>query len=1023
MADMVIDIYKQLEGEKFGGYVQFMTRVFAIRDPELINQVLIKDFTYFEDRGPPVEKSVELFSSSLNNLCGDEWRIARQKLTPTFSSGKLKMMFEPIKECCSEAVLYLKDNKNDLEAKGFILRLIIKIIANAAFGLKVDVLHEEGAKTNKFFNASSKFFKPSVSLLFKFLIFVSFPKLRNLFKVKLMDDDVDQFFRNLVKDITKHRQETGTRRNDFLQIMLDQKKKEQTNLNNGITNVSFNDDEAEEPEDKELLEQLKYVDNISNNCSIPNEIFTEDFIASQTFIFISGGSETTATVLSFVLYELAMNPELQVQVQQEISNVLSSHEFNYEGVKKMKYLEQFIYETLRLHPILGALLRYCKKDYKIPGTDVVIEKGTMLNIPVLGLHKDPQYFPNPEKFNPDHFQNMEVIPKNVYMPFGYGPRICIAMRLAMLEMKIILVSLLSHYTIELSEKTKLPLKMFKISVFPGVDGGIWVKFKDRQFMEIFYNTMEISWLITAVLAILVIYCMYRLKDMHTSYWKKRGVPVISTANPVTGFITSLLFSRKTWTEMMNDMYKNLEGEKFGGYFQLFTPTLLVRDTELINQILIKDFTHFEDHGPPQEKHLDLFGLNLSNLCGDEWRAARHKLTPTFTSGKLKMMFEPIKKCSEEGVLFLRNKTGQDIEARGFVGKVIIKIIASVAFGIDVDTFNEKEAAQNKFIKATTDFFKPSLSLMVKFLISNLLPKLRKVLKFKLVDDDINNFFKKLTKDIIKHREDSGTRRNDFLQLMLDEKKKEQGLLFPENNTTFCNEYEKEDKELLDQLTNIPTSSNSLSGPHEIFTEEFIASLTFSFISAGSEATAGILSFVLYELAVNQDVQKRVKKEVADILSTHEFNYQVIKKMAYLEQAIYETLRLHTVASALTRYCTKDYKIPGTDLIIEKGSSVVVPAGCLQKDPQYFPDPEKFNPDRFEDMDAIPKGVFFPFGSGPRICIAMRLAMLEMKIILALLLLNYTVTLSKKTKLPLKIMKNSILNNVDGGVWIKFEEDK
>ncbi|XP_075213365.1 cytochrome P450 9e2-like [Lycorma delicatula] len=402
MADMVLDIYKQLEGEKFGGYVQFMTRVFAIRDPELINQVLIKDFTYFEDRGPPVEKSVELFSSSLNNLCGDEWRIARQKLTPMFSSGKLKMMFELIKECCSEAVLYLKDNKDDLEAKGFILRLIIKIIANAAFGLKVDVLHEEGAKTNKFFNASSKFFKPSVSLLFKFLIFVSFPKLRNLFKVKLMDDDVNQFFRNLIKDITKHRQETGTRRNDFLQIMLDQKKKEQTNLNNGITNVSFNDDEAEEPEDKELLEQLKYVDNISNNCSIPNE-------------------------------------------------------------------------TLRLHPILGALLRYCKKDYKIPGTDVVIEKGTMLNIPVLGLHKDPQYFPNPEKFNPDHFQNMEVIPKNVYMPFGYGPRICIAMRLAMLEMKIILVSLLSHYTIELSEKTKLPLKMFKISVFPGVDGGIWVK--------------------------------------------------------------------------------------------------------------------------------------------------------------------------------------------------------------------------------------------------------------------------------------------------------------------------------------------------------------------------------------------------------------------------------------------------------------------------------------------------------------------------------------------------------------------
>lgn len=77
------------------------------------------------------------------------------------------------------------------------------------------------------------------------------------------------------------------------------------------------------------------------------EIFTEDFIASQTFIFISGGSETTATVLSFVLFELAMNPELQIKVQQEISDVLSSHDFNYDAVKKMKYLEQFIYGNIK----------------------------------------------------------------------------------------------------------------------------------------------------------------------------------------------------------------------------------------------------------------------------------------------------------------------------------------------------------------------------------------------------------------------------------------------------------------------------------------------------------------------------------------------------------------------------------------------------------------------------------------------------------------------------------------------------
>ncbi|XP_075213870.1 cytochrome P450 6k1-like [Lycorma delicatula] len=435
MSDIVLGIYKQLEGEKFGGYKQFLTPVITICDPELINQILIKDFTYFEDRGPKVEKSVEIFNSNLGNLCGDEWRVARHKLTPTFSSGKLKIMFEPIRECCSEAVLYLKDNKNDVEAKGFISRLIIKIIANAAFGLKVDILNEEEAKNNQFFITSSKFLKPSIYLFLKLFVFISFPKVRNFLKFKLMDDDVDKFFRKLTKDITKQRQETGMRRNDFLQILLDQKKKEEINLRNQSTNVSNNDHEAEEPEDKEIFEQLKYMDNLSNDCSKPNvnvtvfsltdyeyyghypnlvsiiifliftKIFTEDFIASQTFLFISGGSETTATVLSFSLYELVMNPELQIKVQEE--NVLSSHEFNYDAVKEMKYLEQFIYETLRLHPILGTIIRYCTKDYKIPETDVVIEKGTIINIPVVGFHKDPQYFPNPEKFNPDRFQNMK----------------------------------------------------------------------------------------------------------------------------------------------------------------------------------------------------------------------------------------------------------------------------------------------------------------------------------------------------------------------------------------------------------------------------------------------------------------------------------------------------------------------------------------------------------------------------------------------------------------------------------------
>lgn len=75
--------------------------------------------------------------------------------------------------------------------------------------------------------------------------------------------------------------------------------------------------------------------------------------------------------------------------------------------------------------MVGGLIRVCTRDYKIPGTEVVLDKGTTAVIPAIGLHMDPQYFPDPEKFDPSRFENMDTVPKGTYFSFGGGPRICI----------------------------------------------------------------------------------------------------------------------------------------------------------------------------------------------------------------------------------------------------------------------------------------------------------------------------------------------------------------------------------------------------------------------------------------------------------------------------------------------------------------------------------------------------------------------------------------------------------------------
>lgn len=204
---------------------------------------------------------------------------------------------------------------------------------------------------------------------------------------------------------------------------------------------------------------------------------TDSVIAAQAFIFFLAGFETSSTTLSFCLYELALNPLCQEEAVQKIESARTKYgSLTYEAINELNYLELLLLgeygiskwfvksvknlkrfftwnttvlawnmlypslpvqkqhfmrpkfhftETMRMYPPVANLCRVCTKPYRLPNSDVTIDPGVALVIPVYSLHHDPNYFPEPEKFLPDRFLDKEILKSHTYMPFGEGPRICI----------------------------------------------------------------------------------------------------------------------------------------------------------------------------------------------------------------------------------------------------------------------------------------------------------------------------------------------------------------------------------------------------------------------------------------------------------------------------------------------------------------------------------------------------------------------------------------------------------------------
>ncbi|XP_059491241.1 probable cytochrome P450 6a13 [Neocloeon triangulifer] len=509
---------------------------------------------------------------------------------------------------------------------------------------------------------------------------------------------------------------------------------------------------------------------------------------------------------------------------------------------------------------------------------------------------------------------------------------------------------------------------------------------------------------------LIIYLGYKLATRNFDYWQKQGVKFLKPV-PILGSISSLFMLREHPCQFAQRVYRENEGQPFVGYFQGTTQTLMAIDPEFIKQIFVKDFSHFVDHGFKISEEGDpLQALNLFNLEGQRWKDMRTKLVPTFTSGKIKAMFPLMQECNDQFDKYLDKlaESKEIFEAKDVLGRLFTDIIGSCIFGIKCNTI---ENPDNQFRKMGKRLIDVNIFQAIKLVFIIFLPEIALKLKLGVLENDVSEFFLKLTKDMVEKRKKEGIVRRDFLQLLMELKDK----------GSVAIDADDEDQHLNEETADHKTTSNI---PFK-FDDIDLAAQSTVFFLAGFETSSTVICFTLLELAMNPDVQRKAQIEVDECLAQNngKISYDTLKDMKYLDWVLKESMRKYPPVALHSRLCTKKYVIPETNVVLEKGTIIGIPNHALQNDPKYFPDPDRFDPERFSDEDLLRKYqyIYTPFGEGPRQCIGNRFASIQSKLALFTFLRKYTVVACPKTVYPVNFDAKQFILTSKEGIWLRMEK--
>ncbi|XP_067135814.1 uncharacterized protein [Centruroides vittatus] len=882
-------------GKIFGIY-EGSNPVLMIADPNLMKDILVKDFQSFTDLrrlkfGDPIIDRM-LFVQT-----GEKWKDMRSIMTPAFTVSKMKMMTKLINECAQILIgnfLEAAENKIEVDIDKYFGAYVTDVTAKCAFGITLDSRKDPN---NPFVKAARNTRSP---VPWRIYLSILFPGLAKFLRLSFFDPTTSQFFKQVIMKVIEQRKKMKDedKPNDFLQSLL--------NLERDVNNAK-----------KKSLE-------------------LEDIVAQCIMFFIGGYILTNATFL-FAVHELAVHRNIQEKLIKEIDETFKDKEdVDYDSIVGMKYLDAFLQEILRLYTPSPRLERVATQNYMLSNTGILIPKNSLIGMPIYALCRDPQYFSDPDNCIPERFlpENKEDIIPYINLPFGTGPRYCLGMKFAMLEIKIALIKVLQCARLRRGTNTKDRPELDATYVLHYPKKALF-KLELRKDKQKMFDIYGIPYYVFIPVGIFVALYLYLTRNF--GYWKRLGIPEVPPI-PLTG---SFRFDLSSHQGKAEQVWYNKYGKIFGIY-EGTNPVLMIADPDLLRDILVKDFHVFSEirdiqFGDP------IVDKMLFVLRAERWKEVRNLITPTFTSGKMRLMSKSINDCCKtlENNLVEGAKTNKEVDVNEFFGAYTIDVVARCAFGMNLDSCNDPN---NPFVKAADKILN---SAAWRFLIAIMFPRFARLIRFSVFDPSMSLFFKNAVIQVINNRKQSkDSKSKDFLQLMLNAENDN------ENNS---------EKKVLEM-------------------DDIVAQCVMFFL-AGYFTTIATMSCFAHELAINQVVQEKLYQEIKETLNDNEeLDYDTVFGMKYLEAVVQEILRFYSPNPRLERRSVEDYKIKDTNIVIPKSTLIAIPTYVLSHDPNYFPNPEKFDPDRFlpENKEKIHQYANLPFGVGPRGCLGIRFALMEIK---------------------------------------------